>query len=286
MSNSAAVISVDKLNNWQARLDLGFSANAQRTLLSHRQRKGPLAVQRPFYPEGDVCHVYLLHPPGGVVGGDQLVINVELNEQCHSLITTPGATKFYRSGGETARQRQNLKLTQNACLEWFPQENIFFPGARVALTTRVDLTHSSRAAIWEINCFGRPSINESFTAGSIESRFEIWRDGIPLLLECLRVDERSQHFISTLQNKPVNATLILTQADINDLSTARSCIERSCQETQECTDSAATLLDDLLVIRYLGHSTEQVRKLFIAVWSELRQSIIGKDANVPRIWNT
>ncbi len=53
---------------WKANLSLEFKATALRTVISKREHKGPLAIQRPFYPEDDVCHVYLLHPPGGVVG--------------------------------------------------------------------------------------------------------------------------------------------------------------------------------------------------------------------------
>lgn len=266
---------------WRAALKLGFSAAGERTVLLHRERHGPLTVQRSFYPEGNVCHVYLLHPPGGVVGGDELHIDVDVDEHCHSLITTPGATKFYRSAGGQAQQFQNLKLAKDSCLEWLPQENIFFPGAHVTLTTRVDLTETSRAAIWEINCFGRPSIGESFSEGNVVSRFELWRDDKPLLLECLRVNEQYRHFLSSLQSKPVNATLIMTPADADALANTRACLTEL-----NSTNSAATLIDDLLVVRYLGSSTEDARNVFITIWSALRQSVIGKAVNVPRIWNT
>ncbi|MGB5651682.1 MAG: urease accessory protein UreD, partial [Sedimenticolaceae bacterium] len=87
---------------------LGFRAGPDSTVLAERQRHGPLAVQRPFYPEGGVCHVYLLHPPGGVVGGDVLGIDVKLAQGAQALITTPGATKFYRSAGALARQTQRI----------------------------------------------------------------------------------------------------------------------------------------------------------------------------------
>lgn len=279
--SATQALAIKASKGWLADLKLGFTATAERTLLSKRERQGPLTVQRPFYPEGKVCHVYLLHPPGGVVGGDKLHIDINVSENCSALITTPGATKFYRSAGEQARQIQGLKLDHDACLEWFPQENIFFPGAHVQLVTRIDVTDCARAAIWEINCFGRPSINEAFSEGSVDSRFELWRDGKPLLLERLRVDEQHRHYLSGLQSKPVNATLIMTQADASALATARTFLINDNDQ-----NSAATLIDDLLVVRYLGASTEAARNLFIAIWSGLRQAIIGQAANVPRIWNT
>jgi len=91
-----------------------------------------LAVQRALYPEADLCHVYLLHPPGGVAGGDLLNISIQVRDGGAALITTPGATKFYRSVAPRAFVRQSLKI-MNGSLEWLPQENILFPGANVGL---------------------------------------------------------------------------------------------------------------------------------------------------------
>ena len=102
---------------WLARLQLGFSRRGEKSLLSRRKREGPLTLQRPFYPEGGVCHTYLLHPPGGVVGGDRLEIDVSVDGKAHALITTPGAGKFYRSAGDLARVRQRLTVADGGNLE-------------------------------------------------------------------------------------------------------------------------------------------------------------------------
>ena len=84
---------------WIAKLELNFSVSRSKTFLSKRKHIGPLTVQQPFYPEEGLCHLYLLHPPGGVVGGDQLSIVVKTDSDSGALITTPGATKIYRSNG-------------------------------------------------------------------------------------------------------------------------------------------------------------------------------------------
>ncbi|WP_455200705.1 urease accessory protein UreD, partial [Kaarinaea lacus] len=89
---------------WKAQLTLGFEKRNHRTVVANRKHVGPLVIQKPFYPEGAPCHIYLLHPPGGLVGGDQLTLNVDLNKESHVLITTPGAAKFYRSAGPVAEQ--------------------------------------------------------------------------------------------------------------------------------------------------------------------------------------
>ena len=142
---------------WQAELHLRFNADipphssekraangdaAQathgRTRLVERRHKGPLVVQRPFWPEGDPCHVYLVHPPGGVVGGDELRIDAQLDPGAHALITTPAATKFYRCEGRISSQAQELRAA-GATLEWLPQENIFYRGADARTATRVHI---------------------------------------------------------------------------------------------------------------------------------------------------
>ena len=173
---------------WKAELNLCFKNSGDKTVLASRSQSGPLTVQRPFYPEANVCHLYLLHPPGGVVGGDELFINARLEEQANVLITTPGATKFYRNTGLLAQQIQTLSVQDGCALEWFPQENIFFDGTHSLLKTRVELTQSARFMGWEINCYGRPAANESFESGKVLTSLEVFRCGQPLLLDRLLID--------------------------------------------------------------------------------------------------
>ena len=148
----------ESYTEWRAQLDLEFSKSNNRTILSHRKHFGPLQVQKPFYPETNgTCHVYILHPPGGVVGGDRLNISVDVNSNAHALITTPAAGKFYRSAGPIAVQKQIIKVAPKAILEWFPSENILFSGSKAQIETKVELAHDSHFVGWEISCLGRPA---------------------------------------------------------------------------------------------------------------------------------
>ncbi len=270
-----------RTKGWQAGLRLGFRANARRTVLAERQRHGPLAVQRPFYPEGGVCHVYLLHPPGGVVGGDSLIIDTDLASDARALITTPGATKFYRSGGERAHQEQIIRVAEGASVEWLPLENIFFPGAAVDLRTRVELEGNARLALWEIQCLGRPVIDEGFDAGDIDSRLSIYRDGLPVLLDRLRVRADNRARLSLMAGLSVGGTLVISDADESAVEACRDLLLAGAQDYM-----GATLIEDLLVVRYLGNSTENARRVFVAVWERLRTRTFGREATVPRIWAT
>ncbi len=266
-------------NGWQAELEIGFESVRKRTALTHRRQRGPLAVQRPFYPEGGACHLYLLHPPGGVVGGDSLRIRARVAKGAHALLTTPGATKFYRSAGEAARQVQHLHVGPDARLEWLPQENIFFPGAIAGLETRIALSAGARFIGWEIQCLGRPVIEERFESGFAEFHLNVASDGRPLLLDRLRITPDSLRGAAGLRGLPVTATVLASPAGQTEL-------ERVRESLAETPNAGATLLDTLLVVRYLGSSTEQCRGLFTRVWATIRPSVIGCAPCPPRIWFT
>ncbi|MCP5231096.1 MAG: urease accessory protein UreD [Zoogloeaceae bacterium] len=268
-------------SGWHAELELGFEARPgageARTALVHRRRRGPLSVQRVLYPEGGVAHVYLLHPPGGVVGGDRLDVHVEVAGG-HALLTTPGATKFYRSAGQYAHQNQQLSVADGAVLEWLPQETILFADALLKARTRIELTGDARIAAWEIQCLGRPSNAETLGRGRADLGFELWRDGEPLLLERLRVQPDTLNRKALLAGAPVTGVCVLSHAD--------AAAEALARETLNADGFGLTRIDDLLICRYLGASTEFAQRGFRALWRTLRPLTIGRAPSPPRIWST
>jgi len=176
---------------WKAKLHLKFVEENHKTVLKQRSHQGPLQVQKAFYPETNGgCHVYILHPPGGVVGGDSFDIKIEVDSNAKVLVTTPAAGKFYRSAGDEAYQQQTITVADHGVLEWFPSENIFFPGAKVKLETRVDLSMKSHFIGWDILCLGRPAIGETFSQGQLTQKFEIFQNGRPIRLDRLLVREK------------------------------------------------------------------------------------------------
>lgn len=276
----------DENLGWKAHLNLGFKKRSGKSVLANRTQSGPLTVQRPFYPEGDVCHLYILHPPGGVVGGDELHINATVNDNANVLITTPGATKFYRNTGKLAKQIQTLTLSDECSLEWFPQENIFFDGTHTRLSTCIKLEKTARFMGLEINCYGRPASNELFEKGMIDTHLEIIRDGVPILFDRLRIkDDDAIKSTASLNGYPCFGTFIATNVTQELLEKAREAVADIVNNKSD-QQVGLTLLDDILVVRCLGQYAEQISITLKLVWTALRPDVLGRDACHPRIWAT
>ena len=279
---------------WKAELNLGFTQQSGKTVLSSRSQSGPLTVQRPFYPEGDICHLYLLHPPGGVVGGDELHINVTLKDQANALLTTPGATKFYRSAdlesnGKLAHQVQILKIADDCSLEWFPQENIFFDETHTHLSTRIELEKSASFIGWEINCYGRPASKDHFKKGIVKTRLELYRDDKPIILDGLLVnDTQALLSPSSLNGYPCFGTLIATDVTQKSLDKVREFMadNDSNSESKDHIQIGITRIDDILIARCLGEYSEQISTRLKQIWSILRPEVLKREACHPRIWST
>ncbi len=266
---------------WQARLSLDFAPRAGRTELVRRQQFGPLAVQRPFHPEGAPCHLYVLHPPGGVVGGDSLTLDVQLQAGAHALLTTPGATKFYRSLGPLARVQQQFVVGEEASLEWLPQDNILFPGARLRLDSHFALAPGARLLAWESQALGRPVIAERFTQGQLFSRLQLSRDGQLQLNDCLRIRHEADLSRSAgLAGFPLVATLLATPCGEAEREAVRELL------ADYPFPAGVTRLQDLLVVRLLSDDNELLQQRMQALWRALRPAVLGCAPCVPRIWAT
>lgn len=273
---------LDDSSGWAARLDLSFTQRDAVTVLDDNRHTGPLRVQRPLYPEAGVCHVCILHPPGGVVGGDRLELMARVNSEATALLTTPGAAKFYRSGGPKAAQTNCFHLKDRGRMEWLPQESIVFPEARAAITTQVEMEGDAGFIGWEIVCLGLPRCGHPFSGGDLRSTWAIRRDGRPLFTDRLLVSDAADlNRPAGLRNHSVSAIFAATGCKPEFLPPLRRMISESAPAL-----CGLTLLDDLLVARWIGESSALVKTVFQHLWAWLRPRLFGREACPPRIWNT
>jgi len=269
---------------WHASLDLGFTRREDTTILSRNLHNGPLQVQKALYPEGrDTCHVAVLHPPGGVAAGDSLCVDLACAEGARAVLTTPGATKWYRSEGHGAMQRIRLSLAGSAVAEWLPRENIFFDGSNIAMHLEADLSDDAKYFGWEIMCFGRRASGERWSRGRLLVQSRIRRAGRLLWSENANVDASdgfSQSAVG-LRGFTVCGTFVAAGCEVDgDLLT--KC--RELRPARARSEAGITRLPHLLIARYLGDSSEEAFGWFTDLWGILRPRLLGKPACAPRVW--
>lgn len=280
--------SVSPAPAWHAALHLAFARTGERTVLRDNRHHGPLRVQKALYPEGEgVCQAIVLHPPSGIAGGDHLLISATVGAGAHAQLTTPGAGKWYRSGGPEASQRLELTVEEGAALEWLPQESIVFDGARARMETRVRLAADSRFIGWDILCLGRAAAGERFEHGRFDLLCRVERGGAPIWLERGGFDGADPMLASPAgwAGHGVGGTLLCAFPDLPRQAAGLLEALRAIAPSDGASHGI-TALPGVLVARYLGDNSEAARLWFARLWQTLRPACCGRPAVPPRIWNT
>lgn len=269
---------------WLAKLDLKLVPTGAKTYLKQLAFIGPLRIQRPFYPEGGVCHLYVLHPPGGLVSGDRLNINVHGAADSQTLLTTPSAGKVYGrdSDGVVQGQSVHITLADNAECEWLPQETIVYSDANAVLDTSIELESGARFIGWDLVCLGRPASDARFAKGTLSQRIRLLRDGRLLFNEHLQLvaDSSLHHSRVGLHNQTVFGTLVAYGADFDSelITTLRAELASP--------DFTVTQRLGVLLVRYLGEDMNECRAGMWRAWALIRPPLLGRSACTPRIWLT
>lgn len=273
------------VEGWHARLELWFEKNHQATRLVRRRHVGPLAVQRPFYPEPDgVAHVYLLHPPGGVAGGDELSIRCFLGPDSRTVLTTPGATKFYKSNQGCSILKTEIDVETDGICEYLPQETIIFDGANASIDTTISLTGNAIYLGWEFISLGRPACGEIFGTGQFRQRTRIVKNGHLIWFEQFRLSGGDIIINSSfgLAEQPILGTMVYT-GPMTEYAIDRV---REALGKETARLFSVSRLERVVVCRYLGRSMSEAKAIFRKAWEILREAGLGKPAAAPRIWAT
>jgi urease accessory protein len=281
-------------SGWHGHLQLTYRYQRATTQAIEHQGIAPLKVQRSFYPEGAaICHNTILHTAGGIVGGDKLQIEIDLQPKSRAVITTAAAGKIYGSNGLMASQRIVQHIGDNACLEWLPQETIIFDGALYEQHVQINLAQTASWLGWEINRFGRTARGEKFRRGIWKSATEVYREGKPIWIDrqLLHGDEHVDR-PNYLAGYPIVGSLAWIGAGSIDPVTHHQdpsirkeiAIEARSLFGGEPSKIGVTRLTEGLLCRYRGDSTTEVRQWFTAVWHLLRHSFLQSPPIRPRVW--
>lgn len=272
-------------SSWHGKLDLTYQYQNQQTKLISAYHQSPLKIQRSLYPEDkQICQTVIIHTAGGIVGGDLLSQNIQLEDNCQTLITTPTANKIYKTNGKIAQQNIIIKLEKNAYLEYLPQENIIFNGAEYQQNNRIELAENSHYCGWEINRFGRTARGEKFTQGNWKSSTEIWQNHQPLWIDkqWLQGNEIIVNSLNGLAGFAIAGTFCWLGEDVNQeiINKIREMATTHVNQGQ----TGVTQMLKGLICRYRGNSTKEVKKWFIETWKLMRVNYTQRKTIIPRVW--
>jgi urease accessory protein len=274
---------------WHAQLDIDYKFAGERTV-AHHKHSGPLRLLQSLYPEpGGICHNVLVHPPGGLVGGDILAMTISGADQTHALITTPGATRFYRSSQDLAVQRTAITLTDRARLEWLPLEAIAYDQCLAENRLTVNLDPESEFMGWDVTAFGLPNASLPFLQGSFMQHIEV----AGIWLERGRLDASD----ARLMNGPLGlgghrcmASLFFVSGRPIERTRREQALELARAVIGShalCATAGVTCPNpQVMVLRVLAPVVEPAMHLLRQVWQVWRQHLWQMPATAPRVWST
>ena len=273
---------------WLARLHLDYTLEAERSVARYLHQ-GPLRILQSLYPEGDaVCHNVVVHPPSGLVGGDTLDMQVTVGAGAHGLVTTPGATRFYRSDAGLATQQVHARVEAGARLEWLPLEAIAYNQCDALNRAVFELAPGAEMMAWDITALGLPAADLPFVQGTFRQHMAV--SGVCLERGMIHAtDTRLMDSPLGLAGHRCLATLVFAAGSAltperseRALACARELLEASPLRLQA---GATSPHPQVIVVRVLSPVTEPAMQLLRQVWAAWREAMWALPGTLPRLWN-
>jgi urease accessory protein len=276
---------------WRAGLELAARRDDSGRCTVHARHQGPLRVLKTLYPEGDaIAHQVIVHPPGGIVGGDRLDIELALQPHTHTVVTTPGATRFYRSDGRDAAQVVLARVGAHARLEWLPLETLVHSGCLAENRVQFELDDGAQLIGWDVVALGLPAAGERFAAGRFTQQVQ-WPGH---WLERGVIDGSDTRLLRSplgLDGRSAWLTMWFASQEPFDTGRRDALLEAArevvAQQAEPRSPAGATCLhQQLIVLRALADRTEPLMALAQAVRARWRHLAWSLPDTRPRVWRT
>ena len=283
---------------WNASATLRFS---QRDGKTHHQggASAPLKLLRAYAQRSGHCELPLLHTAGGLVGGDVLNLSAELDAGSRALITTVAAQKVYGSvrrsrshpEGRWAEQHLRLQLAAGSDLEWLPQELVLYSDALYQQRQEVELEEGASFLAMDVVRLGRTAAGEGLADGRWRSSLAIRRRGAGdgaarwELVDRLELGGEALAGEHGMAGEPVLGSLVWAAPTPLRAEALSALLEqaRLARTGLEGT-MACGALEQGLVARYRGPSSQAARFWFCRLWALIRQERGLPPPELPRVW--
>jgi urease accessory protein len=283
---------------WVARLELRFASRPgldagldtgpsapTRTVLAMNRHQGPLLVQKALHPEGPgVCHAVLLHPPAGIASGDDLAIEVQVESGAHAVLSTPSATRWYKSTGVAAKQQLTMRVASGATLEWLPEENLFYEHVKARQKSVIDAEPGARLIAWDAFMLGRTARGEHWQDGEVSLESRLHQGGKLKFFErgIFRGGDLEMDGPAGLNGFRCGATLLAMGPGVSQ--TLSDEIADRLPYQPELMAGCSQIEPGLIMMRVLGREATSVRQLLHEIWTTIRPAVTGVAAKPLRLW--
>ena len=243
------------------------------------------------------CELPLLHSAGGLVGGDQLSVDIELGTDSRALITSVAAQKVYGSIGRSrlhpkgtwANQTVRCRLGPNSDLEWLPQELVVYADALVEQTLDVQLADDASFLSAEIVRLGRTAAGEDLGQGCWRSAVSLCRIGVNgprwEQVDRLELSGDALDHRHGLNGNAVFGTLIWAAPAPLANSTLQTLLSNARDDRAGLVgEMQCSGLEQGLIARYVGPSSRDARFWFSRIWAHTRAHRQLSEPRIPRVW--
>jgi len=263
-----------------------FRASGGTTRLAHLYQSDPLRVLFPRPELAEPTTGVLVTTSGGLVGGDRLSVDVCSHRGAAGRVVGQAAEKVYRSTGEDCHIDVRLQVERDGWLEWLPQETIIFDRARLRRLTVAEVAPGSRLLAGEIVVFGRTAMGEQVNEGLVREAWDIYRDGHLVWADAVHIDQGVKATLdarSGFDGAVAFASLVYVGDDAADRLDAARGLLPTADETGDLR-VGATVLGDVLVVRWLGRDAHALRAAYGMFWGQFRHTVGGYPPVMPRLW--
>ena len=276
------------------RARLAFSVekqkNAEGTVLRLLDQEPPWKVVRGFTSESGASLIHLNNVSGGVLGGDQLDLQVQVGPGASAQITSTGATRVYRSrDGSPARSCTQVSLAENSLLELLPDALIPYADSSFDQRTCIHLGAGASLFWWEVIAPGREAAGEVFQYRSLRLETRLCAEGVPLALERFHLEPMRRPLASAarLGSHRYLATFFICRVG-EDADRWRAIehelavIASRLSQPGDALWGVTTLARNGIVVRGLTRGSRAVWPGLYEFWRAAKFELLGQEAVLPR----
>jgi urease accessory protein len=258
-------------------LRLGFERRGNATVLRHCRYTLPLQVLSPLALDDGASYLLLLNPTGGVLGGDHLRTEVTLGENAHAFLSTPSATRVYRTNSAPAGMHTHLRIGRNATIEYLPDHVIPHPGSSLRQSMRIEMDEGSRGIFFDGFSSGRVALGEAWQFRDFDSRAEIFLRDQPIFANRTKILPKANDLaaLGQMGGYAYCGSMLIIGEGFENWRAMIEALRTALDAIPGIFGGSSLLAQNGCSVRYLAHSAIDFHAATERLWAISRQHLLN-----------